>query len=150
MIVVDTTVLVYAVGGSHRLAEPCRHLVELIGEGTVAATTTVEAIQEFAHIRARRRGREDAADLARRYMTLLTPLLTPDEQDLEAGLALFTQHEQLGAFDAVLAAAARSSDAAALVSADRGFAVLEDPLVLDPAADGFTERLVQLGRGRGR
>lgn len=137
----DTTVLVYAVGGAHPLAEPCRRLVHLVGQGTVTATTTVEAIQGFTHVRARRPDRRDAAGVARQYVTLLAPLLTPDEDDLRAGLDLFARHGELGAFDAVLAAVARSAGASALVSADRGFSALDDPVVLDPAADGFLEHV---------
>ena len=54
MIVLDTTVLVYAVGDDHALREPARSLVQAVEEGTVQATTSVEAIQEFVHVRARR------------------------------------------------------------------------------------------------
>ena len=54
MIVLDTTVLVYALGGEHALREPCQRLVEAVAEGRVEATTTVEVIQEFVRVRARR------------------------------------------------------------------------------------------------
>lgn len=141
MIVLDTTVLVYAVGSPHPLAAPCRALVELIGDGTVHATSTMQVIQEFAHIQARRRGRTDAARLAQRYATLLAPLLAPGEDDLEAGLATFARQERLDAFDAVLVATARRAGAAALVSADHGFEGLEEPAVLHPGSGGFLDRV---------
>ena len=44
MIVLDTTVLVYSVGSDHPLRAPCRSLIEAIGDGEIAATTTVEVI----------------------------------------------------------------------------------------------------------
>ena len=53
MIVLDTTALVYAVGGEHPMREPSRRLVEAIAAGRIEATTTVEVIQEFVHVRAR-------------------------------------------------------------------------------------------------
>lgn len=145
MIVVDTTVLVYAVGAPHPLAEPCRALVELVGQRKVIATTTVEAIQEFTHVRARRKGREDAAALADRYATLFAPLLTSGEEDLRDGLDVYLAHEELGAFDAVLAATARRAGTDAIVSADRGFADLDGPTVLDPGAEGFLEAVGAAG-----
>lgn len=117
MILLDTTVLVYAVGAPHRLRDPARHVIEAIGTGRVAATTTPEVIQEFIHVRARRRGRSDAAKLARDLTTLLTPLTPVTADDLQAGLGLFERHEHLGCFDAVLAAVARRI-AARVVSAD--------------------------------
>jgi predicted nucleic acid-binding protein len=121
LIVVDTTVLVYAVGDEHPLREPSVRLLTAIGDGRLEATTTVEVIQEFAHARARRRTRADAASLARDFAQTLSPLLVVDHDTLDRGLTLFAQ-SQLGAFDAVLAAAALTHEADAVVSADQAFA----------------------------
>ena len=138
MIVLDTTVLVYAKGADHPLRAPCRELVEGIAEGAVQATTSVEVIQEFVHVRARRRGRQDAAATGSDYAELLSPLLDVTREDLRRGLALFERSDRLGAFDAVLAAAAMARNAAALVSADVAFAALatELPHVV-PDRDGI-------------
>jgi uncharacterized protein len=121
VILLDTTVLVYAVGDDHELREPARSLVRAVEEGAVQATTTVEAVQEFVRVRARRHDRADAAGLGRAYATLLSPLLQPGEVDLEKGLRLFEREERLGPFDAVLAATAISAKADGLVSADTAF-----------------------------
>jgi predicted nucleic acid-binding protein len=120
-VVVDTTVLVYAVGDDHELRAPAVALLESAAAGAVRVTTTVEVIQEFTHVRARRRGRRDAARYAGLYADLLSPLLDVGEHDLRAGLELFEEHEPLGAFDAVLAASAIRRGATALVSADTAF-----------------------------
>jgi predicted nucleic acid-binding protein len=121
MIVLDTTVLVYAKGAHHPLRDPCRRLIDAISTGEVDATTTVEVIQEFVHVRALRRSRADAVALGEDYVELLAPLLTVDTEPLRRGLSLFEESEQVGAFDAVLAAAALDAGASALVSADRAF-----------------------------
>ena len=129
MILLDTSVLVYAVGAEHPLREPCRALVAAIGDGLVAATTTVEVVQEFAHVRARRRGRDDAAALAERFADLLSPLVAVDRDDL-------------GAFDAVLAAVVRHrGHLTAVVSANRAFRGIPGLVHLDPADPGFRERI---------
>ncbi len=122
MIVVDTTVLVYAVGVEHRLREPSRRLIEAVRDGKLEATTTIGVIQELAGVRARRRSRREAASLARRYADLLSPLLVVPREQLDRGLTLFERHDRLGSFDAVLAAMALAVDAEALVSADEDFA----------------------------
>ena len=75
MIIVDTTVLAYAVGEEHPLREPCRRLLAAHASGTIEATTTVEVLQEFAHVRARRRTREDAVNLTRLYLVALNPIV---------------------------------------------------------------------------
>lgn len=136
MIVLDTTVLVYAVGTDHALRDPCRELIGAIADGRLEATTTVEVLQEFTHVRARRRDREDAARHARDYLDLLRPLLVIGEGDLEHGLRLYTRSERLGAFDAVLASAAGRVDATAIVSADVAFADADIAHVV-PDADGI-------------
>jgi predicted nucleic acid-binding protein len=141
MIVLDTTVLVYAKGADHVFREPCRRLITLIADGTLVATTSVEVIQEFAHVRARRRGRADAASLAADYAQLLSPLLTVTAEDLDRGLALFEREERLGAFDAVLAAAAIAREATALVSADAAFAVASGITHVIPDSDGVASLL---------
>lgn len=122
MIVLDTTVLIYAVGSEHPLREPCRRLVDAIGDGAVPATTTVEVVQEFLHVRSRRRDRGRATADARSYSELLAPLLTADEAALRSGLDLYAGSSRLGAFDAVLAATALAVGADALISADGAFA----------------------------
>lgn len=121
MILLDTTVLVYAVGQEHPLATPARAVMERIRSGHLRAHTTPEVIQEFAHVRARRRSREDATQLARAFATLLSPLHATEQHHLEAGLDLWSRVPGIGSFDAVLAAVAIALDAE-LVSADRAFA----------------------------
>lgn len=135
MIVLDTTVLVYAIGGDRKLREPARAIVGAVEKGAVRATTSARAIQELVHIRAGRRGRADAVKLGRAYTTLLSPLLPPSEADLVDGLRLFELEEALGAFDAVLAAAALAAKAEALVSADPSFAAVRGLRWVDLAGE---------------
>jgi uncharacterized protein len=139
LIVLDTTVLAYAVGADHPLQEPCRRLVRAIADGEVVATTTIEVIQEFTHVRARRRDRKDAAELARDYIELLSPLLIVEEPDLREGLRMFEEHPEIGAFDAVLAAAAHAAGADALVSGDSGFSAIANIHHVMPDAGGIRD-----------
>lgn len=145
MIVVDTTILALAVGAEHELRGAARQLIEAVAARSVEATTTPEVIQEFAHVRARRRGRRDAAALARRYAELFAPLITVEAEHLERGLRLFEQHAELGAFDAVLAATAVAHDAAALVSADMDFRVVSGIRHVAPGTEAFDELLAPRG-----
>ncbi len=141
MIVVDTTVLVYAVGSEHTYREPSRSLMDAIGSGALAATTTVEVIQEFAHVRARRRGRADARRLATAYADLLAPLIATTERHLRTGLDWWDRHDAIGAFDAVLAAVAQDLGASALVSSDRAFARMTEVTHVLPDEHGVAALL---------
>jgi len=141
VIVVDTTVLVFAVGADHPHVEPSRRLLQAVAAGDVHATTTYEVIRGFAHVRARRRGRSDARRLARSFAQLLAPLLAFGDGDLDLGLRLFERHEQLGAFDAFLAAAALRHDASTVVSADSGFSAVRELEHVEPTEEAI-ERLL--------
>lgn len=141
MLVLDTTVLVYAKGADHPLRDPCRELIAAIADGRVEATTTVEVIQEFAHVRARRRDAGEAAARARDYAELLSPLLVVARDQLDRGLTLFAATPGVGAFDAVLAATALDAGAESLVSADRAFMAIEDLAHLFPDAAGIASIL---------
>lgn len=132
MILFDTTVLVYAVGSDHRLRDPCRRLLAAQAEGILDATTTIEVIQEFAHVHGRRRPRPETVALARDYVAALSPLTT-NVDDLTRGLSLFDRHSELGSFDCVLAAVALARSAT-LISADRAFAAVPSLLWLNPAS----------------
>jgi predicted nucleic acid-binding protein len=140
VIILDTTVLAYAVGEEHPLREPCRRLLAAHASGAIEATTTVEVLQEFAHVRARRRTREDAVNLTRLYVVALDPIVTT-AADLDEGLSLFGAHPELGAFDAVLAGVALARGAEALVSADRSFASIPGLPWIDPATPAIDRLL---------
>ncbi len=142
MIVLDTTVLVYAVGAEHPLRDACRNLLQLVGDGVLRATTTVEVLQEFAQVRGRRRGRDDARALASRYVDLFAPLLETKTAHLQLGLELWARHRQLGCLDAVLAAVAQATGSGVIVSADVGFATVEGIVHVLPDAAGI-DQLVQ-------
>lgn len=122
MIVLDTQVIAYSVGGPHALREGALEIVTALGEQRIEATTTPEVVQEFVHVHSRRRPRAEAVAHARRWTSLLTPLLTTTQEDLPLGLRLYERHDRLDSFDALLAAVALRENATALVSADRAFA----------------------------
>ena len=125
-----------------RFREPCRQLVAAIQRGDVTATTTAEVIQEFAHVRARRRTLADAVRLSDAYATILSPPLVVEEADLRTGLGLFQQHAELGALDAVLAAAAIAVEATALLSANSGFAAVQRLPRVVPDSEGIQRVLI--------
>ncbi len=133
MILFDTTVLSYAVGEDHALRAACRRLLKAHLNGDVEAATTVEVIQEFTHVRSRRRPRADAVALAREYAALI-PLVATDSRDLSLGLELYESHQRIGAFDAVLAAVALNRQLDGLASADGAFGDVAGLRWIDPAS----------------
>jgi predicted nucleic acid-binding protein len=140
VIILDTTVLVYAFGSNHPLRAPCRSILEALGQNRLRATTTVEVLQEFCYVRARRSERDNAAALTKAWIDLLGPLLRPDTTELRRGLDLYRSNERLGAFDAVLAATAIQAGLS-LVSADKAFGHIAELDWVDPAAANLVKTL---------
>lgn len=136
MILLDTTVLAYAVGTEHRFRDPCRDLVGAIAAGRIEATTTPEVIQEFVRIRSRRRDRAEAASLGLSHRSLLTPLTGITENHLVRGIELFERSNSLGAFDSVLAAVAIDMGMT-LVSAGSAFGTVTGLNHIVPDRDGI-------------
>ncbi|NQW72370.1 MAG: type II toxin-antitoxin system VapC family toxin [Actinobacteria bacterium] len=120
MLVLDTSVLVYATGADHPLREPAVRLLRDVVAARVSATTTPEVLQEYAHVRSRRRDRADAFAQAERFAELLGPLTVVNTRDVLEGLRIWSQTSTLGAFDSVVAAAAIAHGWEA-VSTDRSF-----------------------------
>ena len=141
MIVVDSNVLLYAVGTEHPHREASMRLFDAVAAGTVAATTTPEVIQEFAHVYGRRRPRREASGHARRFAALLGPLLATTDDVVGPALELYERHDGLDAFDALLVAAARRDGASALVSADRAFAAVKRLRFVELGSPAFDKLL---------
>jgi hypothetical protein len=76
VIVLDTTVLAYALGVEHPLRTPSCWLLTAHQDGRIDATTTVEVLQEFLHLLSRRRTRQDAAERTREFAEAFDLLVT--------------------------------------------------------------------------
>lgn len=137
LVVLDVTILVYAVGSYAPLRETCKTILESIDAGHLTGTTTPDVIQRFVHIRSARWGSGDAAALGLAYAELLAPLLTVTADDLSRGLRRYAENTELLPADAVLASVTDLADAT-LVSADRTFAALDRPRWVYPDEDGLS------------
>jgi len=73
---VDTNVFVYAIGADHPYREPCRRVVGLIAASRLLGETSVEVVQEFAHVRGRRSGDWAGRPRALARSNASTPLTT--------------------------------------------------------------------------
>ncbi len=117
--ILDTNVLLYAIGAEHPLKTPARRIVEAVRTGTLTATTSVLVVQEFTYAYQRRHGSHRAVAMARAYVELLEPLLAVDQAHLSRAFDL-VESADLRPTDALLAAAALH-ESHALVSVDRAF-----------------------------
>lgn len=131
VLVLDTAPLLYAIGSSHPLREPCRRIIETALRQEVELHVSAEAVQEVLHHRLRRGDRASAVTDARDVAALcvIHPL---DAAVLDAAITLVASTPLRGR-DAVHAATALLVGAGHIVSTDQAFAAVDGLRLVDPA-----------------
>ena len=117
---VDTAVLLYAVGGDHPMRAGSRRIVAAAGNGQIELHASVEMVQEFVVHRMRRGSRPSAVRQARDVAGLCV-LHDFDRAVLRTALDLISDADTLGGRDAVHAATALQHGLPIIVSPDHAF-----------------------------
>jgi predicted nucleic acid-binding protein len=139
MILLDTNVLVYALGRDHALKPVAADLLSFADQ--LPLRTTRDTVVEFAHAFARGgRPRDYALAAAQRWYELLGPVIETADEDVAAGFDLWVALPALDVFDAILAATALRIEAS-LVSADPAYADVPGLKFVDLADPDLHERI---------
>jgi predicted nucleic acid-binding protein len=142
-VLVDTNVILYAIGGPHAYAEPCRSILALAGEGRFELEAPVDLVQEILHHRTRRLGDRRQATADARAAASLCRLHPVEPEDAGRVAELFEGSSRLSARDAVFAAVALRYDLDTILSADGDFDGLADLRRLDPADPETVRQLTE-------
>lgn len=142
---IDSNVFLYATGGEHSLRNPCRTILEVIGKGGLTGETSVEVVQEAAHVRVRRTEvRMEAVRLAQLIGRACT-VHPVDAGDLSRALAVYESDDRLSLRDALHAAVALGRELPVIVSADGDFDRVPGLRRIDPADRNAVAALVDAG-----
>lgn len=137
MKLLDTNVIVYAIGRPHRFKQPCTRLLQAVADGDGDYGVDTELLQEILYLYAargeRRLGLSTCSDLL---------LMFPDpfpitREEIVLAHDLLTRYPNLSPRDAIHAGVVRANDLEGIVSADKVFDVINslsrfDPLALYP------------------
>jgi predicted nucleic acid-binding protein len=129
----DTNVVLYAIGGPHHYAEPCRRILALAGEGALSLEAPVDLVQEVMHHRTRRLGDRQQAAADAIAAAELCRLHAVEPDDAREATEMFTNFPTLSARDAVFAAIAARYGLMTILSADTDFDGLPQLRRVDPA-----------------
>ncbi|MCU0225952.1 MAG: type II toxin-antitoxin system VapC family toxin [Acidobacteria bacterium] len=132
----DSNVFLYAAGAGHPLRAPCQALLTRVGNGALAATTSVEVVQEVMHVAARRGRRDAAAALADALLALFPGLLSVTPAVVSRACELFRGHTDLSVRDALHAATMLENGIDTIVTTDRHFDGLDRLRRIDPSRAG--------------
>jgi len=138
MILLDTNVLLYSTGNAHPLRDPCRRILQAVGESRLPACVTDVVIAEFIHARARQSSRTEAAGLTAELIAIVDTVVPASPGIRTRALRLYAATERLSVNDAVIAATAIERDFV-LVSADGDFGEARGLQWLHPDSDRARE-----------
>lgn len=134
MIFVDTNVLMYAAGGDHPLQRPCREIVDGIGDRSIAATTSVEVVQEIVHRYLSTGRAEGGLALAEQTMDLFAPVLPITHALMRRVPDLARRYPDLAARDVIHVATCIHEGISEILSTDRGFDAVHEVRRIPPEA----------------
>ncbi|MEZ4659613.1 MAG: type II toxin-antitoxin system VapC family toxin [Caldilineaceae bacterium] len=140
---VDTNIVMYAVGATHALKQPCLQIFADCQRFPLTLTTSSEVLQELLHVYTARGQRATAIEICRDFMTTVDQILPVTENDFTWALHFHQQYNSLPARDSVHAATMINNGLTYILSADKHFDGLAGITRVDPT--GWAAHLKALG-----
>lgn len=138
----DTNVFVYALGRAHPYRAPCRAIIDHLRSGRLVGETSVQVIAEFTYVRGRRgNGYAEAADRATEIAGMVSSVHPVREPDLRRALQTLRAHPTAEPSDALHAAVAFNRGIETILTADRGFDLIDGLVRIDPLDHAAVESL---------
>ena len=131
-LLLDTAILVYALGGENRLKAPCMAIIEACAREDFRAYASVEMVQELVHHRLRVSGDRASSVRDGRNIGAICTLLDFDQRVLDLSLDLIERVPTIRGRDAVHAATALAYGIDTIVSPDRAFDGIPGLTRVDP------------------
>jgi predicted nucleic acid-binding protein len=128
----DTSIFIYALGLEHPYRQPCRTILQRAGADELRGEASPDLLQELVHQRFRRTKDRAAATEAARMAARLCKLHPLEPGDVQRGINLFENHDDLDPRDAVFAALALNRGIDAILATDRAFEKVAGLERIDP------------------
>ena len=135
MKLIDTNIIIYAVGRPHSYQEPCARILREASSSVDAYTIDAEVLQELLHVYTMRAERSHALQVFDRSLRLFPDPLPIGRPELVRARDLVEQHTQLSSRDSRHAAVVMTRGLEGIVTTDRGFRMVTGLEVFDPAEE---------------
>lgn len=132
MKLIDTNIIIYALGQEHLYREPCLRLLDRIAQGETGYTIDVELLQEVMHVFWRRGNPRLAVNAFDRTLALFPEPLSINLRELVMARNLLQRYPAFPTRDAIHAACVFFYGLEGIVSADRHFDVVPELKRFDP------------------
>ncbi len=121
MRLIDTNVLIYAIGRDHPLKQVAGRILSDIVDGHLAANLDAEALQEILHVYSSRRERQKGFTAIEQLLTVFPNPIAIGREEVESARDLMAEFPFLTARDAIHAAVVRVHQLDGIVTADKVF-----------------------------
>jgi len=142
-VLLDTGVILYALGGRSTHAEPCRRVLELAGTGAFALEAPVSLVQEVLHHRMQRMGDRAQAGADALAVASVCILHVVEPSDARAAVELFERWPELSARAAMLVAVAHRHGLEAILTVNGCFDDLPRLRRVDPSDEAAVAALIE-------
>ena len=121
MRLIDTNVIVYAVGSVHPLKQASDRILSDIVAGTLAANLDVETLQEVLHLYSSRDERRKGFRTIEHLLMLFPNPFPIGREEIERARDLMMEYSFLGARDGIHAAVVQNHELEGIITADKVF-----------------------------
>lgn len=132
MKLLDTNVVIYALGRPHPYKEACAHLLREIGEGASGYIVDTEMLQEILYVYTRRAERWEAFRVFDNLLRLFPDPIPIDRGGIVEARRLLDRHPGLSPRDAIHAAVVQTQGLEGIVTTDRIFSEVHGLTTFDP------------------
>jgi len=132
----DANLVMYSVGGSHPLRDPCKRVLERTKSGEIRAVTNTEVLQEILH-RYFSIGKPDIGEIAYASLIQLCVAVFPVTlAEMNRALELMKANPAITSRDAVHAATMINNGVKEIISTDAHFDLIPGIQRIDPRRFG--------------
>lgn len=130
---IDANVIMYAIGSSHPLREPCRNTLERIRSGTLQVITNTEVLQEILYrfFSINRPSQAEAAYTS--LVAMCTEVLPITLKDMNLAMDLLKKYPGLTSRDAIHASTMIHHGLKEILSTDSHFDLINEIRRISPA-----------------
>lgn len=129
---IDANIPMYAAGAEHPLKQPCIAILEAIGRRRLVGVTSVEILQEILHRYSALGQRQQAVEVARRFLRIVASPMPITMVDLRLAMDLLPRHVTLQARDVLHLAVMQKHGISHIVTADQHFDGIPGITRVDP------------------
>ena len=134
MKLLDTNVVIYALGRDHLYREPCRAIIKQLEDRPHDYAADTEMLQEILHVFSYRGDVSKGVEAVGRLLDLFPDVIPITGAEISTASRLIGQPARLSVRDAIHAAVALEHGLEGIVSADRAFDYVPGLRRFDPVA----------------